>query len=358
MIKMNKQMVLALMLGGFSLAGFESMNAQEDKVGGDVAVAGDTGGQNPAGTERKRNIVIKRIEASGNDEEGKEQTWLGVGLSEPDEALVSQLGLKDGAGLVVTYVAEDSPAAKAGLQKNDVLLALEGQTLVVPAQLQKLVQARKEGSKVTLELLRGGKQKSVSATLGKTKARSRAADGDSAFVWHAGNPEGMTIVGGPETGQADHMVILKKALEDAKIDQKRVQVEVRRSVDEARRAMGEALRTATNQDSLRQAKKELEALAKAGVFVANDARVTVRSMDKSTKSLVTTDDSGTIVLVANPKLRLTAHDQDGRLLFDGEVETKAQREKVPADLWKKVEPLMEKFASDDDGNESTPDPDH
>jgi hypothetical protein len=121
--------------------------------------------------------------------------------------------------------------------------------------------------------------------------------------------------------------------------------------------MGEALRTTTNQESLRQAQKELEALAKAGVFVANDARVTVRSTDKATKSLVTTDDAGTIVLVANPKLRLTAHDQDGKLLFDGEVETQAQREKVPADLWKKVEPLIEKLSSDDDGNESTPDPD-
>jgi hypothetical protein len=358
MTRTNKNMVLALTLGGLSLAGFGNMNAQEDKVVGDLAVAaGDTGGQNPAGAERKRTIIIKRIEASDNAEEGKEQTWLGVGLSEPDEALVSQLGLKDGAGLVVTYVAEDSPAAKAGLQKNDILLELEGQTLVLPAQLQKLVQARKEGSKVTLKLLRGGKRESVTATLGKTKARSRAADGDNAFLWHAGNLEGMTIVGGPEAAHAEHMVILKKALEDAKIDQKRVQVEVRRSVDEARRAMGEALRTTTNQDSLRQAKKELEALAKAGVFVANDARVTVRSTDKATKSLVTTDDAGTIVLVANPKLRLTAHDKDGKLLFDGEVETKAQREKVPADLWKKVEPLVEKLSSDDDGNESTPDPD-
>jgi S1-C subfamily serine protease len=36
-------------------------------------------------------------------------------------------------------VAPDSPAAKAGLEKNDVLAELEGQLLVVPAQLRKLV---------------------------------------------------------------------------------------------------------------------------------------------------------------------------------------------------------------------------
>jgi hypothetical protein len=64
--------------------------------------------------------------------------------------------------------------------------------------------------------------------------------------------------------------------------------------------------------------------------------------------MVRADETGTIVLVKNPKLRLTAHDQDGKMLFDGEVETKEQREKIPADLLKKVEPMIEKFSSGDD----------
>lgn len=349
MNKINKKMVRALMLGGWTLANLGGVKAGEVEVVRNAAVASDAAAKDAAKdaakAEKKRSVVIKRLEAPGDDDEGKERTWLGVGLDEPDEALVSQLGLKDGAGLVVTYVAEDSPAAKAGLQKNDVLLEMEGQSLMVPAQLQKLVQARKVGDKVTLKLLRGGKKESATAILGKTKALTMAVDGNNAFVWHAGNPGAVTIVGSPGAAHADQMVILKKALEEAKIDQKRVQVEVRRSVDEACRAMEEALRTTTKPDSLRQAHKELEALAKAGVFVANDATVVVQNTDKSTKSMVTTDDSGTIVLVANPKLRLTAHDKDGKLLFDGEVETKKQREKLSADLWKKVQPMIEKLSS-------------
>ena len=338
--------MLALLFGGLTLASFGGLLAEELKVVRPVAVAGASADMESGGSEKKKSIVIKRIEAPGDDAEAKERTWLGVGLDEPDEALVSQLGLKDGAGLVVTYVAEDSPAAKSGLQKNDVLLDLDGQTLVVPAQLQKMVQARKEGAQVALKFLRGGQPKSVTATLGKTKAGAMMADGENTFVWHAGNPGGMTIAGGPGAPHADHMLILKKALEDAKIDQKHLQVEIRRSVDEARKTIDEALRSTSNQDSLRQAKQELEALAKAGVLLPNDARVSVRSTDKSSKSLVTTDDSGTIVLVGNPKLRLTAHDKDGKLLFDGEVETKEQCEKVPADLWKKVEPMIEKLSAD------------
>jgi membrane-associated protease RseP (regulator of RpoE activity) len=290
----------------------------------------------------KKTLTIKRIEAIG--EEGKERTWLGVGLDEPDEALCAQLGLKDGAGLLVTYVAGDSPAEKAGLQKNDVLLEMEGQTLLVPAQLQKLVQARKEGDQVTLKFLRGGKEDSVNATLGKTKTRVMTADGDNALIWKsAPGAYSYTLTPG---AHADHMIILEKALKEAKIDQERVKVEVQRSMEEARKAMEEALRTTRKADgSLKEVHKELEALAKAQVFMPNDAMVVVRSSGKSSKSMVQADESGTIVLVKNPKLRLTAHDKDGNMLFDGEVETKEQREQVPADLWKKVEPLVEKFSS-------------
>ena len=84
--------------------------------------------------------------------QGPDSGW-GFPIEEGSEALASQLGLAPGAGLVVTYVAPDSPAAKAGLEKNDVLVELEGQLLVHPAQLRKLVQARKEGDTIELVVL-------------------------------------------------------------------------------------------------------------------------------------------------------------------------------------------------------------
>jgi hypothetical protein len=91
----------------------------------------------------------------------------------------------------------------------------------------------------------------------------------------------------------------------------------------------------------------LEDLARMGATVDNDASVTVRSTGRSAKSLVKADESGTITMVRNPKLYLTAHDKDGKLLFDGEIETSQQRDKVPRDLWNKVEPLLKKMAPED-----------
>ena len=76
----------------------------------------------------------------------------------------------------MTYVAPDSPGAKAGLQKNDVLVELEGQLLVHPAQLRKLVQVHKEGDTVELVFYRAGKKQTVSATLGRPPPDSAALE--------------------------------------------------------------------------------------------------------------------------------------------------------------------------------------
>ena len=81
-----------------------------------------------------------------------------------------------------------------------------------------------------------------------------------------------------------------------------------------------------------------------GFCLDNNASVTVRSTGQQVKSIVKADDSGTIVIVSNPKPRLTAHDKDGKLLFDGEIDTPEQRAKVPPELWEKVEPLLDKLA--------------
>src|SRR5262245_6332485 len=92
-------------------------------------------------------IRIESIEPVGGKEAQGDVTWLGVYAEEVSEALSSQLGLSSGEGLLVTYVAADSPASKAGLQKNDVLVGLRDQLLVHPSQLIKLIRAQKEDRK-------------------------------------------------------------------------------------------------------------------------------------------------------------------------------------------------------------------
>lgn len=89
--------------------------------------------------------------------------WLGVGLAGADDVLRSQLGVAAGEGLVVTGVEEDSPAAKAGVMANDLLVKLDGQPLKSIEELSAQLQEIKDKS-VAIELLRRGKPAQLSVT--------------------------------------------------------------------------------------------------------------------------------------------------------------------------------------------------
>jgi hypothetical protein len=279
----------------------------------------------------------------------KDRAWLGVAIEEASEALADQLGLDKGVGLVVTHVSADSPAAKAGLKKNDVLVELAGQSLVHPAQLRKLVQMRKPGDKVKLVFYRGGRKQTESATLEKSPARFGLFDDggkSSEDMQHLelALRELRGLPGAATAAVHAQTKALHDALRNVSGPQKeQIEVEIKHSMDQARKAVEQAARELEhNKGSLQKESARLKDLLKSGVSVDDNATVIVRSTGKSSRSLVKTDDTGTIILVGPPNLRLTARNKDGRLLFEGDIETEEQRAKVPRDLWKRIEPLVDK----------------
>jgi hypothetical protein len=267
---------------------------------------------------------------------------LGVSTEEASEALSAQLGLDSGVGLTVNYVASNSPAAKGGLMKNDVLTEFEGQLLVHPAQLRKLVQARKQGEKVKVTYYRGGKKEDATVEIGKNKEPRFGLEGDSDLQRHL---EDLHLRLGDihiEPAIREQLDNAKRALMNVHIDRNKLQQELKSSLDEAR----VGLRQAWAHASTGPANKSLTEVENAdNVVVDKDAHVVVRSNADSIKSIVKSDDSGTIVIVSNPKSHLTAHDKKGKLLFDGEIDTEEQRAKVPKDLWKRIEPMLDDTGS-------------
>jgi hypothetical protein len=291
----------------------------------------------------QKHIVVRAVVDDGHGEKSgsKEVAWLGVSTEESSEALTSQLGLQAGEGLLVTYVATDSPASKAGLQKNDLLVEIDGQKLVLPAQLRKLMQMHKEGDQVVLTYYRGGKKDDATATLGKTKI-GFAALGESGL--DSLKQLKFQLKDLSMDGVKENMSQLHEALARAGVDREKIQIEVRRGLDEARKAIAEAMtevRHATH--GSHAAQQTLEDLAHNGVEVDKDATVTIKSRNESVRTMVKTDDTGTFVVVANPKKHLTAHDKDGKLTFDGDIETSEQQQKVPAGVWEKVQPMVEQL---------------
>ncbi len=91
--------------------------------------------------------------------------WLGIAMEPVQEVVASQLSLAPGEGVVINHVAPESPAAKAGLQPNDILLRFEDQIIVEQSQLKKLIAMKKAGDSVKLTYLRKGAKKDASVTL-------------------------------------------------------------------------------------------------------------------------------------------------------------------------------------------------
>lgn len=89
---------------------------------------------------------------------------MGAELTQADYSIRVQLNLPNDRGLVVTNVVPDGPAAKVGLQENDILLTLGETPLNEPKDLTvalKTAAGRKEGADaetpLKLSLIRGGK---------------------------------------------------------------------------------------------------------------------------------------------------------------------------------------------------------
>jgi mannose/fructose/N-acetylgalactosamine-specific phosphotransferase system component IIB len=103
---------------------------------------------------------------------GKKEAYIGVVTDKVPEVLAAHLGLK--TGLLIVQAQPDSPAAKAGLKTNDVLLQMNGKDVESPEQLKKLVTGEKPGATVKLLILRAGSKEGVSVTLGERETSPMA----------------------------------------------------------------------------------------------------------------------------------------------------------------------------------------
>ena len=91
--------------------------------------------------------------------------FLGVYAVPVNPAVSKQLQLTDGLYLSLAQTIPDSPAAKAGLEQFDLLMKFDDQILVNPEQLQALVRSKKKGDLVKLSIMRGGKELAVEVEL-------------------------------------------------------------------------------------------------------------------------------------------------------------------------------------------------
>ncbi|MGB6339985.1 MAG: PDZ domain-containing protein [Candidatus Aminicenantaceae bacterium] len=92
---------------------------------------------------------------------GGMQNYIGVSLQELTPELCEHFGVKEGRGLLVAKVLEDSPAEKEGLRVGDVIISADGERIERVNALQRLIQDKDKGEKITIEYVRDKKKKTV-----------------------------------------------------------------------------------------------------------------------------------------------------------------------------------------------------
>ncbi len=94
-------------------------------------------------------------------------SYLGVQTVDVTKENFSRFGLSEVRGVAVDKVLKDSPAEKAGLQNNDVIIRFDGESVTSVNKLTRLIREVAPDHKVNLTVLRGGSERNIEVTIGK-----------------------------------------------------------------------------------------------------------------------------------------------------------------------------------------------
>lgn len=106
--------------------------------------------------------------------DGDGSGWLGVETQEVTSEKAKELKLSAERGVVLGKIIPDSPAAKAGLKENDVVMEINGQRVEGAAQFRRMLHEIPAGRTIQLTVWRDGHSQTLNATLGKSEERHRS----------------------------------------------------------------------------------------------------------------------------------------------------------------------------------------
>ncbi|MCA1901312.1 MAG: DegQ family serine endoprotease [Candidatus Hydrogenedens sp.] len=107
--------------------------------------------------------VIDQLKNTGSVERG----FLGVGIQSLDPKLGEWLGLKEMKGALVTEVQEGSPAEKAGIKKDDVIVEFNGVAVTDAPSLRNRVASTKPGTRAKVVVIRDNQRLELEVEVGK-----------------------------------------------------------------------------------------------------------------------------------------------------------------------------------------------
>jgi serine protease Do len=110
--------------------------------------------------------VAKEILPQLRDKGKVVRGWLGVQIQPIDGDLARSLKLKEPKGAMVNDVTAGSPAEKAGIKPDDVIVSADATSIETNSDLSRYIASKAPGAVVKLSVVRDGTARSVSVELG------------------------------------------------------------------------------------------------------------------------------------------------------------------------------------------------
>src|SRR5438093_4408317 len=154
------------------------INTAGELVGINTAIISQTGGYQGVGFAVPASMakpVFESIVKTGKVVRG----YLGVAIQDLTQDLAKSYGLKDTKGALVSNVAEESPADKAGIKQGDVIVGYQGAPIEDPAALQRAVTRTPVGTKALVKVMRNGHEHELTATIGEQTETRQVASSES-----------------------------------------------------------------------------------------------------------------------------------------------------------------------------------
>jgi len=132
--------------------------------------------------------------------------YIGVYLQELSDDVRKGLDIEITKGVLVSGVEEDAPAGIAGIEEGDVIVRFNAKPVASPDELRDAVRDVKPGQEARVELMRDGKAKTLTVTVGDRPERH-------SIRWDSDNDDDMTpmhfgrafaMLGGPRLGVQAH----------------------------------------------------------------------------------------------------------------------------------------------------------
>ncbi len=165
------------------------VNLKGELIGINTAIFSQSGGNMGIGFAIPSNMarsVLESLIKHGKVVRG----WMGVSIQEVNPDLAKEFGAADTKGALVADVMEDSPAARAKLERGDIITAYNGTPINDPTHLRTLVAETAPGTTVTLTVLREKRTREIKVTVGdlpkevaaSSRGRSESGRGEHALA--------------------------------------------------------------------------------------------------------------------------------------------------------------------------------